>query len=68
MAKRKAQASKRRAANDIRLGDKVFVKSQRLGKAKKGDVFEVIEIVTISIKNDATGRIRNLHASHVGHL
>jgi len=67
MAKRKVPISKSRAANDIRLGDKVFVKSQRL-KAKKGDIFEVIEIVTISIKNDASGRIRNLHASHVGHI
>ena len=63
MSNRKTQ--KRWSANDIRLGDKVFVKSQRLSKAKEGDAFEVIEIVTVSIKSMANGRIRNVHTSHL---
>jgi hypothetical protein len=63
MAGKKTSAPKLRSpATAIRIGDKVKVKSH-LG-LKKGEVYEVVDIVTVTIMNEQR-RVDNIHVSNL---
>jgi hypothetical protein len=60
---RNASVSRRRSHSTINVGDKVVIKNQSL-RPKKGEVFEVVGIETISILNSA-GRTKAIHVSNL---
>jgi hypothetical protein len=63
MAKNMVHRAKRRQVSDIKVGDKVTIKNVGL-KPKKGEVFEVVGVALVSIKN-AQGRVRGIHISNL---
>jgi hypothetical protein len=54
-----------RRPRDFKVGDKVMIKNAAL-KPKKDEVFELVEITVVSIKNDH-GRVRSIHISNLKH-
>jgi ribosomal protein L19 len=63
MAKTRIYLSKKRSVPDIRVGDKVIIKNAAL-KPKKGEVFEVVGVALVSIKN-SRGRVSTIHVSNI---
>ena len=62
MARKKTPAPRRRPATAIKIGDKVSVKGH-LG-LKKSEVYEVVDIVTVTIMNEQR-RVQNVHVSNL---
>jgi hypothetical protein len=63
MAGKKTPAPKQRSpASAIKIGDKVSVKSHL--RMKKGEVYEVVDIVTVTIMNEQR-RVQNIHVSNL---
>jgi hypothetical protein len=63
MAGKKPPERKRRPASAIRIGDKVSIKNAYLRK-KKGEVYEVVDIVTVTIMNEQR-RVQDIHVSNL---